>query len=66
MGEEVEIVDVIDEDAQMAVNLEEEEIEIRMDTGSVVLEDAVEEQSLGDALEEKHSLRPKINGFREE
>ena len=53
VGEEVEMmINVIDEDAQMAVNLEEE-IEIRMDTGSVVLEDAVEEQSLGDALEEK-------------
>ena len=54
VGEEVEMmINVIDEDAEMAVNLEEEEIEIRMDTGSVVIEDAVEEQSLGDALEEK-------------
>ena len=40
VGEEVEMmIDVIDEDAEMAVNLEEE-IEIRLDTGSVVLEDA--------------------------
>ena len=53
------MIDVIDEDAEMAVNLEEE-IEIRLDTGSVVLEDAVEEQSLGDALEEKAFQRLKI------
>ena len=54
VGEEVEMmINVIDEDAEMAVNLEEEEIEIRMEPGSVVLEDALDEQSLGDALEEK-------------